>query len=58
MLEHGFMAASANIEELDPQAKDFPILRQCQEDASLQTVMTTSFGFGGTNAILVLQKCD
>jgi 3-oxoacyl-[acyl-carrier-protein] synthase-1 len=58
MLEHGFMPASANIQELDPGAEGFPILRECREDAALRTVMSTSFGFGGTNAILVLQKCD
>ena len=58
MLEHGFMPASANIEQLDPQAEGFPILRERKDDSSLNTVMSTSFGFGGTNAILVLQKCD
>ena len=58
MLEHGFMPASANIEQLDPQAESFPILRERKDDSSLNTVMSTSFGFGGTNAILVLQKCD
>ncbi len=56
MLEHGFMPASANIQQIDPAAKDFPILRQRKDDAALRTVMSTSFGFGGTNAILVLQK--
>ena len=58
MLEHGFVPASANIQELDPQAVGYPILRQRKDDPALHTVMSTSFGFGGTNAILVLQKCD
>jgi 3-oxoacyl-[acyl-carrier-protein] synthase-1 len=56
MLEHDFLAASANIHEVDPEAADFPILRQRRDAAQLETVMTNSFGFGGTNACLVLQK--
>ena len=52
MLEGGFMAASANIETLDPRAEGFPILRELRE-AKLRTVMSNSFGFGGTNATLV-----
>ena len=46
------MAASANIEALDPKAEGFPILREMRE-AKLRTVMSNSFGFGGTNATLV-----
>mgnify|MGYP003594228012 FL=1 len=52
MLRDGFMAGSANIDTLDERAADFPILRQTQE-AKLATVMSNSFGFGGTNAALV-----
>ncbi|HLQ84693.1 MAG TPA: beta-ketoacyl-ACP synthase I [Salinisphaeraceae bacterium] len=55
MLQEGFMAGSANIEELDPEAADFPIL-QATRDAELTTVMSNSFGFGGTNASLVFAK--
>lgn len=55
MLKAGFMAASANIEELDEGATGFPILRETQE-ASLRTVMSNSFGFGGTNASLIFQS--
>ncbi len=55
MLKAGFMAASANIEELDEGAAGFPILRETQE-ASVRTVMSNSFGFGGTNASLIFQS--
>jgi 3-oxoacyl-[acyl-carrier-protein] synthase-1 len=46
------MAASANIDSLDPRVADVPILRETRE-APLRTVMSNSFGFGGTNAALV-----
>ena len=55
MLQHGFMAGSANIEQLDPKAEGFPILRESR-DAGLRTVMSNSFGFGGTNGTLVFAK--
>ncbi|MCA1797952.1 MAG: beta-ketoacyl-ACP synthase I [Xanthomonadaceae bacterium] len=55
MMEHGFIAASANIENLDPVAEGFPIVRETH-DAKLSTVMSNSFGFGGTNATLVFRK--
>jgi len=55
MMRDGFMAGSANIETLDPRAEGFPILRQTQE-ARLETVMSNSFGFGGTNATLVFGR--
>ncbi|HEX7025917.1 MAG TPA: beta-ketoacyl-ACP synthase I [Gammaproteobacteria bacterium] len=56
MLEHDFIAASANIERLDPDAEDMPIARECRHNAGLRTVMSNSFGFGGTNASLVFRK--
>ena len=55
MLQGGFMAASANIETLDPRAEGFPIVREAQE-APLRAVMSNSFGFGGTNATLVFAR--
>ncbi len=54
MLRQGFVAGSANIETLDPAAKDMPLVRETR-DAPLRTAMSNSFGFGGTNASLVLR---
>ncbi|MCP4697368.1 MAG: beta-ketoacyl-ACP synthase I [Gammaproteobacteria bacterium] len=56
MMEAGFVSASANINELDPGAKGMPIVRERQDNASLNTVMSNSFGFGGTNACLIFQR--
>lgn len=58
MLDNDFIAASANIEELDDDAKDVPIVRERVDNAGLTTVMSNSFGFGGTNACLVFEKLD
>ncbi len=55
MLEEGFVAGSANIERIDPRADGFPIVRASRA-AALRTVMSNSFGFGGTNASLVFAK--
>ena len=56
MLEHDFLAASANIEELDPEAEGVPLVRARVDDAGLDCVMSNSFGFGGTNASLAFQR--
>lgn len=56
MMEHGFMAASANIEKLDPAAAGLDVLRERRDTSTLNTVMSNNFGFGGTNAVLVLGK--
>ncbi|OBX38200.1 3-oxoacyl-[acyl-carrier-protein] synthase 1 [Halomonas elongata] len=55
MMEHDFIAASANVENLDEQAAGFDIVTE-RRDASLERVLSNSFGFGGTNACLVLQR--
>ena len=55
MMRDGFIAGSANIETLDPRAEGFPIVRKSR-DAVLNTVMSNSFGFGGTNAALVFGR--
>lgn len=55
MMRDGFAAGSANIATLDPRAEGFPILHQSR-DAKLDTVMSNSFGFGGTNATLVFGR--
>ncbi|WP_280564120.1 MULTISPECIES: beta-ketoacyl-ACP synthase I [unclassified Chromohalobacter] len=56
MMEHAFIAASANISELDDAAQGFDIVDQRRDDAAIERVLSNSFGFGGTNACLVLQR--
>lgn len=58
MLRDDFIAASANIENLDPGAEGFPIVRERRDNAGLRQVMSNSFGFGGTNAVLVFRKFE
>jgi 3-oxoacyl-[acyl-carrier-protein] synthase-1 len=57
MLDNGFAAQSANIENLDPEFADLPILLE-RSDKPLTTVMSNSFGFGGTNGTLIFSKAD
>ena len=56
MQEGGFIAASANIEELDPAAEGYPIVQEAIDNAEFDCVMSNSFGFGGTNASLIFKK--
>jgi 3-oxoacyl-[acyl-carrier-protein] synthase-1 len=56
MMQEDFICASANITEPDPASAGFPIVTQTRENAGLNTVMSNSFGFGGTNATLVFQR--
>jgi 3-oxoacyl-[acyl-carrier-protein] synthase-1 len=56
MMEENFIAASANIDKLDPAAEGMPIVRERMDNVSLDCIMSNSFGFGGTNASLVLQR--
>jgi len=58
MLKNDFVAASANIESLDPGAEGYPIARQRIDNAGLETVLSNSFGFGGTNACLLFTRYD
>jgi 3-oxoacyl-[acyl-carrier-protein] synthase-1 len=56
MMEHGFICASANVEQLDPAAEGMDIVRERRDDVRLDAVMSNSFGFGGTNATLVFER--
>lgn len=56
MQQNGFITASANIDTLDPEAEEIPLVRERIDGAELDTVMSNSFGFGGTNACLIIRK--
>ena len=58
MMENNFIAASANIKDMDDGAKPFPIVTKVEKNVSLNAVMSNSFGFGGTNSTLVFEKLN
>ena len=58
MQQNNFICASANIEELDPEAKGMPIVTERRDNVNLKRVMSNSFGFGGTNSTLVFEKYE
>ena len=56
MMKNNFIAASANVNEMDDEAKKFPIVTKVEKNVTLNSVMSNSFGFGGTNATLIFEK--
>ncbi len=58
MMQHNFVAASANIEELDPEAEGMPIARERLDGVTMNCVISNSFGFGGTNCTLAFKRFD
>ncbi|MDY6798728.1 MAG: beta-ketoacyl-ACP synthase I, partial [Pseudomonadota bacterium] len=56
MQKEGFIAPSCNIDNLDPDAETYPLVRERQDNVDLPLVMSNSFGFGGTNGSLVFSK--
>jgi len=58
MMHNNFITASANVDELDEQAQGLDIVTELREDVTLNRVMSNSFGFGGTNATLIMQRYE
>ena len=56
MMKNNFISASANITDIDDEAKNYPIVTQVEKDVQLNAIMSNSFGFGGTNATLIFEK--
>ena len=58
MMNNGFICESANIENLDPEFADMPIVRERRDNVAVGCVLSNSFGFGGTNASIVLKRLE
>ena len=58
MMQNNFLTASANIENLDPQAELLPIIRELRDDMKINLALSNSFGFGGTNSVLAFRAVD
>ncbi|MGE0096606.1 MAG: beta-ketoacyl-ACP synthase I [Alphaproteobacteria bacterium] len=58
MMEHRFICASANVDNLEPAAEGMPLVRERQDNVDINCVLSNSFGFGGTNATLAFQRYD
>jgi len=58
MMENNFIAASININDMDEEAKKLPIVTKVEKNVTLNSIMSNSFGFGGTNATLVFEKIN
>ena len=58
MIKNNFISGSANITQMDDEAKKYPIVTEVKKNVNLNTVMSSSFGFGGTNATLVFEKIN
>ena len=56
MMKNNFISASINITDMDDEAKKYPIVTQVEKDVTLNSIMSNSFGFGGTNATLIFEK--
>ena len=58
MMDRGFISASANIDELDPEAEGMPVVRELEDNVQLNCVISNSFGFGGTNCTLAFKRFE
>ncbi len=58
MMKHNFITASANVDTVDPEAADLPLVTKRIDNANLKNVISNSFGFGGTNCTLALSKVE
>ena len=56
MMKNNFISASINIVDMEDEAKKYPIVTKVEKEKTLNSIMSNSFGFGGTNATLVFEK--